>query len=89
MTASRHGTLRIGAVVLPEHKWPQTRAIWQSLEQLGLDHAWSFDHHSWRSLRDAPWYDALSTLTAAAAVTDRLRLGTMVASGKPFSPITA
>jgi alkanesulfonate monooxygenase SsuD/methylene tetrahydromethanopterin reductase-like flavin-dependent oxidoreductase (luciferase family) len=72
--------MRIGAIVLPEHSWPRTREIWQRLEQMGLHHAWTFDHHSWRSLRDEPWYDAIGTLTAVAAVTGRIRLGTMVST---------
>ncbi|WP_316529411.1 LLM class flavin-dependent oxidoreductase [Kitasatospora brasiliensis] len=71
---------RIGAVVLPEYDWEQTRLIWTGLEDLGLHHAWTYDHHSWRSLSDAPWYDALTTLTAVACVTSRIEIGTLVSS---------
>lgn len=72
--------LRLGVVILPEHRWPIARAIWRRAEALGFDHAWTYDHLAWRSLRDAPWFGAIPTLTAAAAATMRIRLGTLVAS---------
>jgi alkanesulfonate monooxygenase SsuD/methylene tetrahydromethanopterin reductase-like flavin-dependent oxidoreductase (luciferase family) len=72
--------VRLGAVVLPEYPWPETRRIWTGLEQLGLDHGWTFDHHSWRTLRDRPWYDAVATLSAVAGSTSRMRLGTLVST---------
>ncbi|MFE7614809.1 LLM class flavin-dependent oxidoreductase [Streptomyces sp. NPDC057496] len=87
MTAPRPGGVRIGAVVLPEHAWPQAREIWLELEQLGLHHAWSFDHHSWRSLHDKPWYDSLAVLSAVAAVTERIQLGTMVTTPNFRHPV--
>ena len=72
--------LRLGVVILPEHRWPIARAIWRRAEALGFDHAWTYDHLAWRSLRDAPWFGAIPTLTAVAAATMRIRLGTLVAS---------
>ncbi|GHH43368.1 LLM class flavin-dependent oxidoreductase [Lentzea cavernae] len=72
--------MRVGAIVLPEHGWARTRETWRRLEEMGLDHAWTFDHHSWRDLRDSPWYDAISTLTAVAATTGTIRIGTMVST---------
>lgn len=80
MTSPQAGAVRIGAVVLPEYEWPQTRQIWKELEELGLHHAWSFDHHSWRTLSDLPWYDPLGVLSAVATVTERIRLGTLVST---------
>jgi alkanesulfonate monooxygenase SsuD/methylene tetrahydromethanopterin reductase-like flavin-dependent oxidoreductase (luciferase family) len=82
MTTAADATtrVRLGAVVLPEHPWPETRRIWTGLEQLGLDHGWTFDHHSWRTLRDEPWYDAIATLSAVAGTTGRMRLGTLVST---------
>ncbi|MFI6442585.1 LLM class flavin-dependent oxidoreductase [Streptomyces sp. NPDC050759] len=81
------GSPRIGAVVLPEHSWPRTRRIWTELEELGLSHAWTYDHLSWRTLRDGPWHDALTTLTAVAAVTSRMELGTLVSSPNFRHPV--
>ena len=49
-------------------------------EEYGFAHAWTYDHIGWRSLVDKPWFDAVPTLTAAATVTSRIRLGTLVAS---------
>ena len=43
-------------------------------------HAWTYDHLVWAGLPDSPWYGALPTLTAAATVTSRIRLGTFVSS---------
>jgi alkanesulfonate monooxygenase SsuD/methylene tetrahydromethanopterin reductase-like flavin-dependent oxidoreductase (luciferase family) len=58
-------------------------------EELGFHAAYIYDHLSWRSFRDEPWFGAVPTLTAEACVTERLRLGTLVTSVKPRSPIAA
>jgi len=72
--------MRFGVVVLPELPWPQTAERWRKAEELGFDHAWTYDHLTWRSFRDQAWYSAIPTLTAAALATRRLRIGTLVAS---------
>jgi len=72
--------MRFGVVILPELRWPVAQQQWRRAEELGFDHAWTYDHLAWRALRDAPWFGALPVLTAAAATTQRIRLGTLVAS---------
>ena len=72
--------MRFGVVILPDARWSATRERWQAAEELGFHHAWTYDHLTWRSLRDGPWFGAIPTLTAAATVTSRIRLGTLVAS---------
>ena len=79
--------MRLGVVILPEHPWREGRAIWQRAEALGFDHVWTYDHLSWRTLRDDPWFDAMPTLTAAALATERIRLGTLVASPNFRHPV--
>ena len=79
--------MRVGVVILPEHPWPRAKALWQRAEALGFDHAWTYDHLSWRSLRDDPWHSAVPTLAAAAAVTGKIRLGTLVASPNFRHPV--
>jgi alkanesulfonate monooxygenase SsuD/methylene tetrahydromethanopterin reductase-like flavin-dependent oxidoreductase (luciferase family) len=72
--------MRYGVVILPEHRWSQARQTWARAEELGFDHAWTYDHLVWRWLRGEPWFGAVPTLTAAATVTSRIRLGFLVAS---------
>lgn len=72
--------MRFGIVILPDQPWAIARARWQRVEQYGFDHAWTYDHLGWRDLVDGPWFDSMATLTAAATVTDTIRLGTLVAS---------
>lgn len=79
--------MRFGALILPEHPWSEAAHVWKRAEELGLDHAWTYDHISWRSLRDSTWFGAVPTLTAAATATDRLRLGTLVASPNFRHPV--
>jgi alkanesulfonate monooxygenase SsuD/methylene tetrahydromethanopterin reductase-like flavin-dependent oxidoreductase (luciferase family) len=67
--------VRLGVVILPEHRWNSARDIWRRAEELRFDHAWTYDHLAWRSLRDTTWFGAIPTLTAAAGVTQRIRLG--------------
>ncbi|MGW0389439.1 LLM class flavin-dependent oxidoreductase [Streptomyces sp. NPDC003042] len=82
-------SLRLSTVILPVRPWHEGgRDQWQRAERLGFDTAYTYDHLSWRTFRDGPWFGALPTLTAAAAVTDRLRLGTLVTSPNFRHPVT-
>lgn len=74
-------------VILPETPWREQAGIWRRAEALGFDHAWTYDHIAWRELRDEPWFGAIPTLTAAALVTERMRLGTLVASPNFRHPV--
>jgi alkanesulfonate monooxygenase SsuD/methylene tetrahydromethanopterin reductase-like flavin-dependent oxidoreductase (luciferase family) len=79
--------MRIGVVLLPQDRWPVARERWQRAEDYGFDHAWTYDHLSWRSLVDEPWLATVPLLAAAAAVTRRIRLGTWVASPNFRHPV--
>ncbi|MEU4688402.1 LLM class flavin-dependent oxidoreductase [Actinoplanes sp. NPDC023714] len=79
--------MRIGIVILPDQRWSEARGRWQLAEEYGFDHAWTYDHLGWRDLADGPWFDAVPTLTAAASVTTRIRLGTYVASPNFRHPV--
>ncbi|MGH3312701.1 MAG: LLM class flavin-dependent oxidoreductase [Streptomyces sp.] len=82
--------LRLSTVILPVHRWHDGgRERWQRAEELGFHTAYTYDHLSWRAtFRDGPWFGALPTLTAAAAATTRLRLGTLVTSPNFRHPVT-
>ncbi|MBF4463097.1 MULTISPECIES: LLM class flavin-dependent oxidoreductase [unclassified Rathayibacter] len=79
--------MRHGIVILPQQPWTTARRLWQSAEGLGFDHAWTYDHLSWRSLADQLWHATIPTLTAAASVTETIRLGTFVASPNFRHPV--
>ncbi|APU12225.1 MULTISPECIES: LLM class flavin-dependent oxidoreductase [Actinoalloteichus] len=79
--------MRIGIVILPEYRWWIAEPKWRAVETYGFDHAWTYDHLGWRSLVDEPWFGAMPTLTAAAMVTSRIRLGTLVASPNFRHPV--
>jgi alkanesulfonate monooxygenase SsuD/methylene tetrahydromethanopterin reductase-like flavin-dependent oxidoreductase (luciferase family) len=80
--------VRVGIVILPELRWKQARWKWRAAEEYGFAHAWTYDHLGWRTLVDGPWFDAVPTLTAAAMITERIRLGTLVASPHFRHPVT-
>jgi alkanesulfonate monooxygenase SsuD/methylene tetrahydromethanopterin reductase-like flavin-dependent oxidoreductase (luciferase family) len=80
--------MRFGVLILPDAPWRIARQRWQSAERMGFDHAWTYDHLTWRSLRDGPWFGAMPTLVAAADATSRIRLGTMVASPTFRHPVS-
>ena len=79
--------MRIGIVLLPQDRWVQARHRWQRAEEYGFDHAWTYDHLAWRSLADEPWFATVPLLAAAAAVTERIGLGTWVASPNFRHPV--
>ncbi len=81
--------MRLSTVILPIHRWAEGQKTWQRAEELGFHTAYTYDHLSWRTFRNGPWFGTVPTLTAAATVTERMRLGTLVTSVKPFSPIAS
>lgn len=81
--------MRLSTVILPDRRWSEGgRETWQRAEELGFDTAYTYDHLSWRTFRDGPWFGAIPTLTAAAGVTSRMRLGTLVTSPNFRHPVT-
>jgi alkanesulfonate monooxygenase SsuD/methylene tetrahydromethanopterin reductase-like flavin-dependent oxidoreductase (luciferase family) len=80
--------MRFGITILPEHRWADAEPLWRRSEELGFDHAWTYDHLTWGGLPDSPWYGTVPTLTAAAMVTERIRLGTFVTSPNYRHPVT-
>ncbi|MGA4840875.1 LLM class flavin-dependent oxidoreductase [Streptomyces sp. G45] len=82
-------SLRLSTVILPVRRWHDGgRERWQRAEELGFHAAYTYDHLSWRTFRDGPWFGAVPTLTAAAAATERIRLGTLVTSPNFRHPVT-
>ncbi|MFI9580838.1 LLM class flavin-dependent oxidoreductase [Streptomyces sp. NPDC052236] len=81
--------MRLSTVILPVRRWHEGgRDEWLRAEQLGFHTAYTYDHLSWRTFRDDPWYGAVPALTAAASATERLRLGTLVTSPNFRHPVT-
>ncbi|WP_242582318.1 LLM class flavin-dependent oxidoreductase [Streptomyces sp. MST-110588] len=81
--------MHLSTVILPVRRWSDGgKEMWQRAEALGFHAAYTYDHLSWRSFRDKPWFGALPTLTAAAVATERLRLGTLVTSPNFRHPVT-
>src|SRR6266542_143397 len=80
--------MRFGVLILPDASWNVAVERWQSAERMGFDHAWTYDHLTWRSLRNDPWFAAMPTLVAAALATSRIRIGTLVASAMFRHPVT-
>jgi|ERR1700688_2866017 len=79
--------MRLGVLLLPEFRLHRAEALWRRVEELGFDHAWTYDHLAWRSLRDADWFGAVPVLAAAAVATERIRLGILVASPNFRHPV--
>ena len=80
--------MRFGLTILPEHRWVNAAPMWRRVEELGFDHAWTYDHLIWGGLPDSPWYGTTPTLSAAAMVTSTIRLGTFVTSPNYRHPVT-
>ena len=75
-----HPRLRHGIVIVPEHRWAAARPRWVAAEELGFDHAWTYDHLVWGGLPNAPVFAFAPTLALASTVTSTIGLGVFVAS---------
>jgi alkanesulfonate monooxygenase SsuD/methylene tetrahydromethanopterin reductase-like flavin-dependent oxidoreductase (luciferase family) len=79
--------VKVSTVILPHERWDRARSTWERAEDLGFHAAYTYDHLSWRSFRDGPWFDAMATLAAASVVTSSVRLGPMVTSPNFRHPV--
>ena len=80
--------MRIGLVILPSDRWSEARPRWEWADRAGFHTAWTYDHIRWGGMPDGPWHAAVPVLAAAAAVTERVRLGTLVATPNFRHPVT-
>jgi alkanesulfonate monooxygenase SsuD/methylene tetrahydromethanopterin reductase-like flavin-dependent oxidoreductase (luciferase family) len=78
----------LSTIILPIYPWKDGRAVWRGAEELGFHAAYTYDHLSWRTFRDQPWFATMPTLAAAAAETETIRLGTMVTNPNFRHPVT-
>jgi alkanesulfonate monooxygenase SsuD/methylene tetrahydromethanopterin reductase-like flavin-dependent oxidoreductase (luciferase family) len=79
--------MRLGVLIVPEKRWPENSRRWRTVEELGFDSAWTYDHIWWRSLRDNAWFSSVPVVAAAAAVTSRMTVGIMVTSPNFRHPV--
>jgi len=80
--------VRVGLVILPSDRWSEARRQWEWADDVGFATAWTYDHIRWGGMPDGPWHAAIPVLAAAAAVTSRIRLGTLVATPNFRHPVT-
>ena len=81
-------TPELSAVVLPDrHPVATFLDEVRAAEAAGVRTVWTYDHLTWPLLRDNPWYGAVPLLAAAAVATERVRLGTLVASPNFRHPV--
>jgi alkanesulfonate monooxygenase SsuD/methylene tetrahydromethanopterin reductase-like flavin-dependent oxidoreductase (luciferase family) len=79
--------MQLSTVILPVFPWRTGREVWRRAEELGFHAAYTYDHLTWQSFRGTPWHGTVPTLSAAAAVTERIRLGTLVATPNFRHPV--
>ncbi len=80
--------MRIGLVILPSDRWAEARRQWEWADRSGFHAGWTYDHIRWGGMPDGPWHAAVPVLAAAAAVTERVRLGALVATPNFRHPVT-
>ena len=74
------GTLKFGILVPQDASFPTLVKRWRRAEESGFDHLWVTDHAGdYRNL-DGYWFDGWTALTAMAAETTRIRIGTLVSN---------
>lgn len=80
--------MRVGILLMPSDPWGETVRLVQRVESLGYHHVWVYDHLSWQRYRDRAWHATYPWLAGLAALTTRIRLGTMVANLNIRHPLT-
>ena len=79
---------RLGLIVPPVGPWSAQARGYRWAEEVGYDVVYTADHLTHPTFPGLWLGEAFTTLTAAAAVTDRIMLGTLVASSAFRSPVS-
>jgi alkanesulfonate monooxygenase SsuD/methylene tetrahydromethanopterin reductase-like flavin-dependent oxidoreductase (luciferase family) len=80
--------MRLGTIVLQTRPWAGTAQAFRAAEEIGYDVAYVADHLTHPTLAGRWLADGFTTLAAAATVTNRIDLGTLVASAAVRTPVT-
>lgn len=80
-------TLRLGVILPQTSPWADWSRDLRDLEEMGYDVAYVYDHLTHPTAPGRWLADGFATLSAAAAVTQRIGLGTLVASATLRSPV--
>jgi alkanesulfonate monooxygenase SsuD/methylene tetrahydromethanopterin reductase-like flavin-dependent oxidoreductase (luciferase family) len=80
-------SLRLGVVIPQTRPWRELGADFRWAEEVGYDVAYVYDHLTHPTAAGGWLADGFSVLTAAAATTSRIGLGTLVASATLHSPV--
>lgn len=79
---------RLGVVIVQTRPWAQLAQDFRWAEDVGYDAAYVYDHLTHPSAAGGWLADGFTTLAAAATTTERIELGTMVASAMLHSPVS-
>lgn len=79
--------MQLGVIVMQTRPWTQLAQDFRLAEELGYSAAYVYDHLTHPTAPGEWLGDGFTTLAAAAGVTERMRLGTMVASATLHSPV--
>jgi alkanesulfonate monooxygenase SsuD/methylene tetrahydromethanopterin reductase-like flavin-dependent oxidoreductase (luciferase family) len=80
--------MRLGVVIVQTRPWRQLAADFRLMEEIGYDAAYVYDHLTHPTAAGGWLADGFTTLGAAATVTERIELGTLVASAMLHSPVS-
>ena len=79
---------RFSLILPPVGPWRAQARGFRWAEEVGYDVVYTADHLTHPAFADLWLGEAFTTLTAAAAITDRIRLGTLVASSAFRTPVS-
>jgi len=79
---------RISVVIPPVGPWRAQERWYRWADDIGYDVAYTYDHLTHATAPGMWLSEAFTTLTAAAGATERVRLGTLVASAVFRTPVT-
>ncbi|MDP9351860.1 MAG: LLM class flavin-dependent oxidoreductase [Chloroflexota bacterium] len=77
---------RFGIITIQNSPWSVLLNRWRILDSLGFDSAWVADHFANPWYPREPWLDGWTLLSALAANTEKIRLGTLVTNISLHNP---
>jgi alkanesulfonate monooxygenase SsuD/methylene tetrahydromethanopterin reductase-like flavin-dependent oxidoreductase (luciferase family) len=80
--------MRLGVVIVQTRPWGRLAQDFRWAEEIGYDAAYVYDHLTHFTAVGGWLADGFATLAAAAAVTERMELGPLVASATLHSPVS-